>query len=77
MSFLDTTDNGIKNNKRYRYILVVIGNFSNNGSGIALKKTAQTTAFEVSSFIHQSSCRSSLFQTDDGKEFVAKFSQVY
>ena len=66
------TDNGTKNNNRYRYIEVVIGKFSNNGSVIALKKTAQTTAFKSSGFIQQFYCRSNLFETDDGKEFVAK-----
>ena len=70
---LDMNDYGIKNNKGYRYILVVIDNFSKFGWTIPLKnKYAQSITDAFSQIIKTSRRKSNLLETDDGKEFVNK-----
>ena len=73
MDLLDMIDYGVKNNKGYRYILVVIDNFSKFGWVVPLKnKFAQTITDEVSNLINESKRKPNLIETDDGKEFVNK-----
>ena len=73
MDLLDMIDYGVKNNKGYRYILVVIDNFSKFGWVVPLKnKFAQTITDEVSNLINESMRKPNLIETDDGKEFVNK-----
>ena len=73
MDLLDMIDYGVKNNKGYRYILVVIDNFSKFGWVMPLKnKFAQTITDEVSNLINESKRKPNLIETDDGKEFVNK-----
>ena len=66
-------DYGIKNNKGYRYILVVIDNFSKFGWTIPLKnKYAQSITDAFSQIIKTSKRKPNLLETDDGKEYVSK-----
>ena len=70
---LDMKDYGIKNNKGYGYILVVIDNFSKFGWTIPLKnKYAQSITDAISQIIKTSRRKPSLLETDDGKEYVNK-----
>ena len=66
-------DYGIKNNKGYRYILVVIDNFSKFGWTIPLKnKYAQSITDSFSQIIITSRRKPNVLETDDGKEYVNK-----
>ena len=66
-------DYGPKNNKGYRYILVVIDNFSKFGWTIPLKdKFAQSILDAFSQIIKRSRRKPYLLETDDGKEYVNK-----
>ena len=68
---LDMIDYGTKNNNGFRYILVVIDNFSKFGWTIPLKnKYAQTIVDEFSKIIKFR--KPNLIESDDGKEFVNK-----
>ena len=70
---LDMNDYGIKNNKGYRYVLVVIDNFSKFGWTIPLKnKYAQSITDAFSQIIKTSGRKPNLLETDDGKEYVNK-----
>ena len=70
---LDMNDYGIKNNKGYRYILVVIDNFSKFGWTIPLKNNyAQSITDAFSQIIKTSRRKPNLLETDDGKEYVNK-----
>ena len=70
---LDMNDYGIKNNKGYRYILVVVDNFSKFGWTIHLKnKYAQSIKDAFSQIIKTSKRKPNLLETDDGKEYVKK-----
>ena len=71
---LDINDYGPKNNRGYRYILVVIDNFSKFGWTIPLKnKYAQSITDAFSEIIKSSNRKPNLLETDDGKEYVNKF----
>ena len=73
MDLLDMVEYGVKNNKGYRYILVVIDNFSKFGWTVPLKnKSAQTITDEVSDLIDKAKRKPNLIETDDGKKFVNK-----
>ena len=66
-------DYGPKNNRGYRYILVVINNFSKFVSTIPLKnKYAQSITDAFSETIKSSNRKPNLLETDDGKEYVDK-----
>ena len=66
-------DYGIKNNKGYRYISVVIDNFSKFGWAIPLKnKYAQSITDAFSQIVKSSKRKPNLVETDDGKEYVNK-----
>ena len=70
---LDMNDYGIKNNRGYRYILVVIDNFSKFGWTIPLKnKYAQSITDAFSEIIKSSNRKPNLLETEDGKEYVNK-----
>ena len=70
---LDMNDYGIKNNKGYRYILVVIDNFSKFGWTIPLKnKYAKSITDAFSQIIKTSRRKTNRLETDDGKEYVNK-----
>ena len=62
-----------KNNKGYRYILVVIDNFSKFGWTTPLRnKYAQSITDAFSEIIKSSNRKPNLLETDDGKEYVNK-----
>ena len=70
---LDMNDYGPKNNKGYRYILVVIDNVSKFGWTIPLKnKFSQSITDAFSEIIKSSNRKPNLLETDDGKEYVNK-----
>ena len=70
---LDMNDYGPKNNKGYRYILVVIDNFSKFGWTIPLKnKFSQSITDVFSEIIKSSNRKPNLLETDDGKEYINK-----
>ena len=70
---LDMNDYGIKNNKGYRYILVVINKFSKFGWTIPLQnKYAQSITDAFSQTVKTSGRKPNLLKTDDGKEYVNK-----
>ena len=72
-NLLDMNDYGIKNNKGYRYILVVIDNFSRFGWTTPLKnKYAQSITNAFSEIMKSSNRKPNLLETDDGKEYVNK-----
>ena len=68
---LDMNDYGIKNIEGYRYILVVIDNFSKFVRTITLKnKYAQSITDAFSQLAKSSKRNPNLLETDDGKEYV-------
>ena len=68
---LDMNDYGPKNNRGYRYLLVVIDNFSKFGWNIPLKNTyAQSITDTFTQIIKTSKRKPSRLETDDGKEYV-------
>ena len=70
---LDMNDYGPKNNKRYRYILVVFDNFSKFGWTIPLKnKFSQSITDAFSEIIKSSNRKPNLLETGDGMEYVNK-----
>ena len=75
---LDLNDYAPKNIKGYRYILVVIDNFSKFLWTIPLKnKYAQTITDAFSQIVNSSKRKPNLLETDDGKEYVKKiFNEV-
>ena len=70
---LDMNDYGPKNNRGYRYILLVIDDFSKFGWTEPLKNKYSQSITDAFSEIGKSSNRSpNLLETDDGKEYVNK-----
>ena len=66
-------DYGPKNNRGYRYILVVIDNFRDFGWTIPFRNIyAQSTTDAFSEIIKSSDRKPNLLETDDGKEKVNK-----
>ena len=73
LDILDIKDYGPENNKNYRYVLVIIDNFSKFGWTIPLKnKNAQTMKGFFESILLGSKRQPNLIETDDGSEFVNK-----
>ena len=70
---LDMNDYGPKNNSGFRYILVVIDNFSKFGWTIPLKnKYAQSITDAFSQIAKSSKRKPNFLETDDGKEYYNK-----
>ena len=70
---LDMNDYSPKNNKGYRYTLVVIDNFSNFRWTFPLKnKYAQSKTDAFSQIIKTSGRKPNLLKTDDGKDYANK-----
>ena len=70
---LDMNDYGPKNNRGYRYILVVIDNLSKFGWTIPLKnKYAHSITDAFLEIIKSSNRKLNLLETDDGAECVNK-----
>ena len=71
-------DYGPENNRGYRYVLVVVDNFSEFGWTIPLKnKYAQSIRDTFSEIIRSSNRKPNLLETDDGKEYVNKIQRIF
>ena len=70
LDILDLKDYGSENNRGYRYVLVVIDNFSKFGWTIPLKnKIAQTIKDSFENMLTNSNRKPNLIESDRGKEF--------
>ena len=70
LDILDFKDYGPENNRGYRYVLVIIDNFSKLGWTVPLKnKNAQTKKDSFENFVISSKRKPNLIETDCGKEF--------
>ena len=78
LDILDLKDYGPGNNKGYRYILVVIDNFSKFGWTLPLKnKNAQTIKDSFENILINSKRKPNLIETDRGKEFYNNIFQDF
>ena len=78
LDILDLKDYGPENNRGYRYVLVVIDNFSKFGWTIPLKnKNAQTIRDSFENILISSKRSPNLIETDRGKEFYNNIFQDY
>ena len=70
LDILDLKDYGPENNRGYRYVLVIIDNFSKFGWTVPLKnKNAQTIKDSFESILISSKRKPNLIESDRGKEF--------
>ena len=78
LDILDLKDYGFENNRNYRYVLVIIDNFSKYGWTIPLKnKNAQTIKDSFENILISSKRKPNLIETDRGKEFYNKIFQDF
>ena len=78
LDILDSKDYGPKNNRGYRYVLVVIDNFSKFGWTSPLKnKNAQTIKDSFENILINSKRSPNLIETDRGKEFYNNIFQDF
>ena len=78
LDILDLKDYGPENNKGYRYVLVVIDDFSKFGWTIPLKnKNAQTIKYSFENILISSKRSPNLIETDRGKEFYNNIFQDF
>ena len=78
LDILDLTDYGQENNRGYRYVLVVIDNFSKFGWTIPLKnKNAQTIKNSFENILINSKRKPNLVESDRGKEFYNNIFQDF
>ena len=78
LDILDLKDYGPENNKGYRYVLVIIDNFSKFGWTVPLKnKKAQTIKDSFESILISSKRSPYLIETDRGKEFYNNIFQDF
>ena len=71
-------DYGPENNRNYRYVLVIIDNFSKYGWTISLKnKNAQTIKDSFENILINSKRSPNLIETDRGKEFYNNIFQDF
>ena len=78
LDILDLKDYGPENNRGYRYVLVVIDNFSKFGWTIPLKnKNAQTIKDSFENILINSKRSPNLIETDRGKEFYDNIFQDF
>ena len=78
LDILDLKDYGPENNRGYRYVLVVIDNFSKFGWTIPLKnKNAQTIRDSFENILISSKRKPNLIETDRGKEFYNNIFQDF
>ena len=77
LDILDLKDYDPKNNRNYRYVLVIIDNFSKYGWTVPLKNKKALTIKDSFENILLSSKRSpNLIETDRGKEFIIIFFKI-
>ena len=78
LDILDLKDYGPENNRGYRYVLVVIDNFSKFGWTSPLKnKNAQTIKDSFENILISSKRKPNLIESDRGKEFYNKIFQDF
>ena len=78
LDILDLKDYGPKNNRGYRYVLVIIDNFSKFGWTIPLKnKNAQTIKDSFENILISSKRKPNLIERDRGKEFYKNIFQDF
>ena len=78
LDILDLKDYGIENNRGYRYVLVIIDNFSKFGWTVPLKNTnAQTIKDSFENILISSKRKPNLIESDRGKEFYNKIFQDF
>ena len=78
LDILDLKDYGAKNNRGYRYVLVIIDNFSKYGWTIPLKnKNAQTINDSFENILINSKRSPKLIETERGKEFYNNIFQDF
>ena len=78
LDILDLKDYGPENNRGYRYVLVVIDNFSKFGWTTPLKnKNAQTIKDSFENILINSKRKPNLIETDRGKEFYNNIFQDF
>ena len=74
LDILDLKDYGPENNRGYRYVFVIIDNFSKFGWTIPLKnKNAQTIKDSFENILISSKRKPNLIESDRGKEFYNNF----
>ena len=73
---LDPNDYGPENNRGYRYVLVIMDNFSKYGWTVPLKnKNAQTIKDSLENILISSKRKPNIFESDHGKEIYKKVFQ--
>ena len=78
LDILDLKDYGPENNRGFRYVLVMIDNFSKFGWTIPLKnKNAQTIKDSFENILISSKRKPNLIETDRGKEFYNNIFQDF
>ena len=78
LDILDLKDYGPENNRNYRYVLVVIDNFSKFGWTVPLKnKNAQTIKDSFKNILINSKRKPNLIESDRGKEFYNNIFQDF
>ena len=78
LDILDLKDYGLKNNRRYRYVLVIIDNFSKFRWTVPLKyKNAQTIKDSFENILISSKRKPNLIESDRGKEFYNNIFQDF
>ena len=78
LDILHLKDYGPKNNRGYRYVLVIIDNFSKYGWTIPLKnKNAQTIRDSFENVLINSKRKPNLIESDRGKEFYNNIFQDF
>ena len=78
LDILDLKDYGSENNRGYRYVLVVIDNFSKFGWTTSPKnKNAQTIKDSFENILISSKRKPGLIETDRGKEFYSNIFQDF
>ena len=78
LDILDLKDYGPENNRGYRYVLVVIDNFSKFGWTVPLKnENAQTIKDSFENILISSKRKPNLIETDRGKEFYNNIFQDF
>ena len=78
LDILDLKDYGPENNRGYRYVLVVIDNFSKYGWTVPLKnKNAQTMKDSSENILIGSKRQPNLIESDRGKEFYNNIFQDF
>ena len=78
LDILDLKDYGPENNRNYRYVLVIIDNFSKFGWTIPLKnKNAQTIKDSFENILINSKRKPNLIESDRGKEFYDNIFQDF